>query len=108
MQIARAIAHSPLVKTAWAGADPNWGRILASCGNSGVPIDPAKVDIFIGQQKVCSKGGACAFDEAKAHEHLSQPVCDVRVRLARGSTNLRFYTTDLSAEYVRINADYST
>jgi glutamate N-acetyltransferase / amino-acid N-acetyltransferase len=108
MQIARAIAHSPLVKTAWAGADPNWGRILAACGNSGVPIDPAKVDIFIGEQKVCRRGEAWAFDEAQAHEHLSQAVCDLRIRLARGSASLRFYTTDLSAEYVRINADYST
>lgn len=108
MQIARAIAHSPLVKTAWAGADPNWGRILAACGNSGVPIDPTKVNIFIGEQKVCGNGEACPFDEAKAHEHLSQAVCDVRVRVARGSANLRFYTTDLSTEYVRINAEYST
>jgi len=108
MQIARAIAHSPLVKTAWAGADPNWGRILSSCGNSGVRIDPRKVDIFIGEQKVCNKGEACVFDEAEAHAHLSQARCDVRVRVARGSASVRFYTTDLSAEYVRINADYST
>lgn len=108
MKVARAIAHSPLVKTAWAGADPNWGRILAACGNADVLIDPAKVDIFIGEQKVCGKGEAWAFDETRAHDHLSQPVCDIRVRLARGSTSLRFYTTDLSSEYVRINADYST
>lgn len=108
MHIARAVAHSPLVKTAWAGADPNWGRILAACGNSGVPINPAKVDIFIGKQKVCSKGQASCFDEIQAHAHLSQPVCDVRVRFGEGSASLRFYTTDLTAEYVRINADYST
>ncbi len=108
MQIARAVAHSPLVKTAWAGADPNWGRILAACGNAGVRLDPRKVDIFIGEQKVCSKGQACAFDEAKAHEHLSQSDCDVGVHLGRGSATLRFYTTDLTTEYVKINADYST
>ncbi len=108
MQLARAIAHSPLVKTAWAGADPNWGRILAACGNSGVPINPAKVDIWIGEQRVCNKGQACAFDEGKAHEHLSQPICDIRVQVHRGSGKLRFYTTDLTADYVRINADYST
>lgn len=108
MQIARAIAHSPLVKTAWAGADPNWGRILAACGNSGVPISASQVDIYIGEQKVCSRGEAARFDEGKAHQHLLQPMCDVCVRLGRGSTNLRFYTTDLTAEYVRINADYST
>jgi len=108
MQLARAIAHSPLVKTAWAGADPNWGRILAACGNSGVALDPRLIDIFIGEQKVCSRGEACAFDEGKAHRHLSQPKSQVRIRLRRGQRNLRFYTTDLTAEYVRINADYAT
>ncbi len=107
-QLARAIAHSALVKTAWAGADPNWGRILAACGNSGVPIDPGRVDIFIGKQKVCSQGQACSFDQQQAHEHLAQASCDVRVRVYRGDAQLRFYTTDLTAEYVRINADYST
>lgn len=108
MQLARAVAHSPLVKTAWAGADPNWGRILAACGNSGVAIDPARVDIFIGDQKVCERGQAYPFDEHAAHEHLSGTACSVRVRLTRGTEKLRFYTTDLTAEYVRINADYST
>ena len=108
MQLARAIAHSPLVKTAWAGADPNWGRILAACGNSGVRLSPGKVDIFIGGQMVCRRGQASAFDERKAHEHLSQPNCEVRVRVGQGRHQLRFYTTDLSAEYVRINAEYST
>ena len=108
LQLARAIAHSPLVKTAWAGADPNWGRILAACGNSGVPIDPAAVDIFIGDQKVCAKGQSSPFDESKAHQHLSARNCEVRVQVRRGRSNLSFYTTDLTAEYVRINADYST
>jgi glutamate N-acetyltransferase / amino-acid N-acetyltransferase len=108
MQLARAIAHSPLVKTAWAGADPNWGRILAACGNSGVRLSPGKVDIFIGGQMVCRRGQASAFNERKAHEHLSQPNCEVRVRVGLGRHQLRFYTTDLSAEYVRINAEYST
>jgi glutamate N-acetyltransferase/amino-acid N-acetyltransferase len=108
MQVARAIAHSALVKTAWAGADPNWGRILAAAGNSGAPVDPARVDIFIGDQQVCRKGTAHPFDESKAHAHLSLPLCDIRVQLGRGGTSLRFLTTDLTAEYVRINADYST
>ncbi len=108
LQLARSIAHSLLVKTAWTGADPNWGRILAACGNSGVAVDPGQIDIFIGEQKVCSKGQACAFDEHQAHAHLSQPECDVRVRLARGKTDLLFYTTDLTTDYVKINADYST
>jgi glutamate N-acetyltransferase/amino-acid N-acetyltransferase len=108
LQVARAIAHSALVKTAWAGADPNWGRILAAVGYSGVPIDPEKVRIFIDDQMVCRKGVACAFDEGRAHRALSKPVCDVRLQLGRGKNAVRFLTTDLTAEYIRINADYST
>ena len=107
-QVARAIAHSALVKTAWAGADPNWGRILAAAGYSGVKIDPGRVKIFIGSQMVCRNGAAVKFDENRAHRALSQPVCDIRVQLGQGKNAVRFLTTDLTAEYVRINADYST
>ncbi|PYX84695.1 MAG: bifunctional glutamate N-acetyltransferase/amino-acid acetyltransferase ArgJ [Acidobacteria bacterium] len=107
-QVARAIAHSALVKTAWAGADPNWGRILAAIGYSGAPVNPARVNIFIGAQQVCRNGGAAHFDQKEAHFHLAQPECDIRVQLGRGRSGLHFYTTDLTAEYVRINADYST
>jgi glutamate N-acetyltransferase / amino-acid N-acetyltransferase len=106
--VARTIAHSMLVKTAWAGADPNWGRILAAVGRCGAPVDPSKVDIFIGAQKVCRNGVACEFNEKRAHRSLAQPVSDVRVRLGRGLHSVRFLTADLTAEYVRINADYST
>ena len=106
--VARTIAHSALVKTAWAGADPNWGRILAAVGRCGVPIDPSRVQIFIGRQKVCRNGIAYPFHERQAHRDLAQPVCDVRVQLGRGRHAVRFLTTDLTAEYVRINADYST
>jgi glutamate N-acetyltransferase/amino-acid N-acetyltransferase len=108
MQVARAIAHSALVKTAWAGADPNWGRILAAAGYSGVGIDPDRVRIFIGKQMVCRNGVARVFDEKQAHRALAQPVCDIRVQLGQGKNAVRFLTTDLTAEYVRINADYST
>lgn len=108
LTVARTIAHSALVKTAWAGADPNWGRILAAVGRSGVPIDPARVQIFIGNQKVCRNGVACPFNQQRAHRALAQPACEVRVELGRGRESVRFLTTDLTAEYVRINADYST
>ncbi|MGA9805313.1 MAG: bifunctional glutamate N-acetyltransferase/amino-acid acetyltransferase ArgJ [Terriglobales bacterium] len=106
--VAQTIAHSMLVKTAWAGADPNWGRILAAVGRCGVPIDPSRVQILIGSQKVCRNGIACAFNEGQAHRNLALPVCDIRVQLGRGKHSVRFLTTDLTAEYVRINADYST
>lgn len=108
LQIARTIAHSLLVKTAWAGADPNWGRILAAIGRSGVALDPKKVSLAIGNQTVCRGSVACQFDEQLAHQELSQPESRVIVRLGRGKYSLEFLTTDLTSEYVRINADYST
>lgn len=108
LQVARAICHSPLVRTAWAGADPNWGRILSAIGNSGVPIDPMRISIFLSDQKVCHRGQAYSFDLQQAHEQLCRPVWDLRVQLGRGRSKLRFYSTDLTAEYVHINAEYST
>ena len=108
LQIARAISHSLLVKTAWAGADPNWGRILAAVGRSGVAVDPNKLQISIGKQTVCRNGTACVFDEKAAHQELSKAECEVGVRLGRGKASLLFLTTDLTQEYVKINADYST
>jgi len=107
-QVAETVAHSLLVKTAWAGADPNWGRILAAAGRSDIALNPDKVSIQIGDQMVCRGGVGCAFDEKRAHEALAQPQCNIRVLLGRGRESIRFLTTDLTAEYVRINADYST
>jgi glutamate N-acetyltransferase / amino-acid N-acetyltransferase len=106
--IARSIANSPLVKTAWAGSDPNWGRILSSIGKSGVDVDPSKINIFIGPQQVCKKGMANPFDEQTAHECLKLPEFEIRVQLGRGKSKLQFLTCDLTTEYVHINADYST
>jgi len=108
LHVARTIAHSLLVKTAWAGADPNWGRILAAVGRSGVKVDPKKISVTIGDQTVCRGAVACKFDERRAHEELSHAECRVGVRLGRGKAALEFLTTDLTADYVRINADYST
>jgi len=108
LTVARTIAHSLLVKTAWAGADPNWGRILAAVGRSGEYVDPTRVQIFIGNQQVCRNGTACVFNERLAHHDLARPVCDICVRLGQGRKSVKFLTTDLTAEYVRINADYST
>ena len=108
MQIARTIAHSPLVKTAWAGADPNWGRILAAAGRSGVALDPGRVNIFFGDLQVCRRGAGAPFDEREAHAYLTQPQYDVRVQLGRGRVSLDFLTCDLTTDYVHINADYTT
>ena len=107
-QIGRAIANSPLVKTAWAGADPNWGRILAAIGYSGVKINPERINIYLGEQQICRHGAACPFDHDQAHAYMSEPVYEIRIALGAGSATLEFLSCDLTAEYVRINADYST
>lgn len=107
-RVAETIATSSLVKTAWAGADPNWGRILAAAGRSGVAIDPARVAIRFGGIAVFEKGRAAPFDAGTAHRYLSQPSYDVTVALGRGKASLSFLTCDLTTEYVHINADYST
>jgi glutamate N-acetyltransferase/amino-acid N-acetyltransferase len=107
-QIASTIATSSLVKTAWAGADPNWGRILAAIGRSGVTVDLGKISIYLGDQQIFRKGAACKFDQVRAHEYMSQPDYEIRIALGAGKTNLEFLSCDLTAEYVHINADYST
>ena len=107
-RVARAIANSPLVKTAWAGADPNWGRILAAIGNAGVPVNPQRVDIYLGSQLVCRGGRAVPFNERRAHRELARSSFPVRVRLRRGRAAATFLTCDLTVDYVRINAHYRT
>ena len=107
-QIAQTIATSMLTKTAWAGADPNWGRILAAIGRSGVKINPAKINIYLGEQIVCRNGGSVSFNANQAHQYMSQPQYDIRITLGLGKARLQFLTCDLTTEYVHINADYST
>lgn len=107
-QTAQTIGTSALVKTAWAGADPNWGRILAAIGRSGVKVNPAKINVYLGEQMVCRNGGSVAFDANQAHDYMSQPQYEIRITLGLGKTRLEFLTCDLTAEYVHINADYST
>ena len=109
LRVAKAIAHSPLVKTAWAGSDPNWGRLIAAAGYSGAELDPARIAIRLGDLLICERGGRSAsFDEAAAHRYLSQPEFAVHIDLGLGNGACRFWTCDLTCEYVSINADYST
>ncbi|HTB96380.1 MAG TPA: bifunctional glutamate N-acetyltransferase/amino-acid acetyltransferase ArgJ [Terracidiphilus sp.] len=109
LRAAKAIAHSPLVKTAWAGNDPNWGRLMAALGYSGADIDPAQIDIWFGRLPICRDGGrAPDFDEKAAHAYISQPEFTIRIALHQGEGQCTFWTTDLTHEYIHINADYST
>jgi glutamate N-acetyltransferase/amino-acid N-acetyltransferase len=107
--VAKAIAHSPLCKTAWSSADPNWGRLLAAAGYSGASFDPERVRIWIGDQLVFEYGArAAGFDEAAAHHAMSQPEYTIAIDLGQGKGECLFLTCDLTVEYVHINADYST
>ena len=109
LRVAKAIAHSPLVKTAWAGCDPNWGRLAAAIGYSGAEIDPDRFDIDFGELPICRDGGrAPGFDEAAAHAYISQREFSISIELHQGSGSCVFWTTDLTHEYIHINADYST
>jgi glutamate N-acetyltransferase/amino-acid N-acetyltransferase len=109
LKVAKAIAHSPLVKTAWAGCDPNWGRLIAAIGYSGAEIDPDRIEIRFGDLPICVDGGrAPDFDESAAHAYIAQPEFTINIQLNRGHGSCVFWTTDLTVEYIHINADYST
>jgi len=108
-RIAKTIAHSPLCKTAWSSGDPNWGRLLAAAGYSGVTFDPRSVSLWIGPHLVLSNGlRAPAYDEAAAHQTMLEREYTIRLDFAQGAAECNFLTCDLTAEYVAINADYSS
>jgi glutamate N-acetyltransferase / amino-acid N-acetyltransferase len=108
-RIARSIANSLLVKTAVAGSDPNWGRIISAAGNAGVPLDPSKVDIDLQEVAVCRGGLAADFSEPDLKKKLNAPECLIRVALqGRGKGSARFWTCDLTEKYIEINASYRT
>jgi glutamate N-acetyltransferase/amino-acid N-acetyltransferase len=105
---AKTIANSPLVKTAIHGGDPNWGRLIAAAGRAGVAFDLARATVTIGSVVLFEDGRP--YDEAapRAAEYLRRNEIDVSVGLGAGSATSTVWTCDLSAEYVRINADYRT
>jgi glutamate N-acetyltransferase/amino-acid N-acetyltransferase len=108
-RMARAIANSPLVKTAIAGADPNWGRVLSAAGNAGVVFDPRRTDIFMQDVAVCRGGLAAPFSEDDLKEKLGAAECDIRVVVrGKGKGESRFWTCDLTEGYIHINASYRT
>jgi glutamate N-acetyltransferase/amino-acid N-acetyltransferase len=108
-KIARSIANSPLVKTAIAGSDPNWGRILSAAGNSGADFDPRRVDIDFQGVRVCRSGLAKDFDEAGLKKKLDAGECAIRFAIRGGAPGrARFWTCDFTEGYIRINASYRT
>jgi glutamate N-acetyltransferase/amino-acid N-acetyltransferase len=105
---ARTIAHSPLVKTALAGADANWGRVLAAAGRSGAHFDPDRAQIWFGSLPVYRRGRALPFDETEAKRRLELPEVEVRIHLGAGRATAWMWTCDLTEGYIRINGSYRT
>jgi glutamate N-acetyltransferase/amino-acid N-acetyltransferase len=105
-RIAATIATSPLVKTAIAGADANWGRILAAAGRSGVKFDPSKVEIKLGGLAVARNGVGLPFNEERALEILKRDEVIVTFDMRQGEAEVDEWTCDLTEDYVHINADY--
>jgi glutamate N-acetyltransferase/amino-acid N-acetyltransferase len=97
------------VKTALAGADPNWGRILPAAGKAGVKFDPADVDIFLNGRRVCERGMRADFVEADVQKTMEGPESVVRFHIrGKGRGQSRYFTCDFTEAYIKINAEYRT
>jgi glutamate N-acetyltransferase/amino-acid N-acetyltransferase len=110
LAVAYAIAHSPLVKTAFFASDPNWGRILAAVGRAGVPdLAIERVGIELNGVTIVEAGGrAAAYTEEQGQGAMRESEVTIRVSLGRGLSSATVWTSDLSYDYVRINAEYRT
>src|SRR5262249_37603190 len=107
--IARCVADSPLVKTAIHGADPNWGRIVSAAGYAGVPFDEDELSLWLNDVHLYRDGTPLDFDAATVSDRMRQErEVQIRLTLKRGAGAIRFWTSDLTAEYVRLNAEYTT
>jgi glutamate N-acetyltransferase/amino-acid N-acetyltransferase len=110
LDVGYAVAHSPLIKTALFASDPNWGRILAAVGRAGVPdLDVSKIDVFLSGVCIASKGcRATTYTEEQGSAVMAESEITIRIELGRGDCSETIWTTDLSHEYVKINAEYRT
>ncbi len=108
LAVAYAVAESPLVKTAFFASDPNWGRILAAIGRAGVDdLDIAAVTVSLGDTKLVSNGSVdSAYEESAGQAEMDKDEIRVSINLSRGQATETVWTSDLSNDYVRINADY--
>ncbi len=106
--IGLSVANSSLVKTAVFGRDPNWGRILCAVGYAGVDIDPQKVTVSMAGIPIFGNGGGLPFDKDQAIESLGAANIDIDIDLNNGESSATLYTCDLTYDYVRINAEYTT
>ncbi|HOV32819.1 MAG TPA: bifunctional glutamate N-acetyltransferase/amino-acid acetyltransferase ArgJ [Candidatus Hydrogenedens sp.] len=107
-KVAKSIAVSQLCKTAFFGGDPNWGRILCAAGYSGVPIQPEKIKLWIGDTVVFENGLPANYKEGEVAEVMENKEFTIHVDLGMGAKGICYWTSDLSYDYVKINADYRT
>ncbi len=108
VRVAKAIANSPLVKTALYGGDANWGRVIAAAGYSGVEVEPAKMKLWFGDVNVFANGMPTDFDEADSTRAIAGMDVFIRLDLGQGNASTTFWTCDLSHDYVTINGKYRT
>jgi glutamate N-acetyltransferase/amino-acid N-acetyltransferase len=110
LDVGYAVAHSPLIKTALFASDPNWGRILAAVGRAGVPdLDVSKIDVYLSGVCIASEGcRATTYTEEQGAAVMAEEEITIRIELGRGDCSETIWTTDLSHEYVKINAEYRT
>ncbi len=107
-KIARRIAISPLTKTAFFGCDPNWGRVICAVGDADVPVQPAKVEIIMQGQVLVKDGMELPFDEQQMKKRMDKKEVELIVNLNDGKASFDIYTTDLTYDYIKINASYRT
>lgn len=105
-KIARRIATSPLSKTAFFGCDPNWGRFIAAAGDAGVPLDPDKVEIVLEGVTLAKNGMEIPFDEERLKHLMNKKDIELIINLHSGKASFDIFTTDLTYDYVKINASY--
>jgi len=110
VRVAKSVAHSPLVKTAFFASDPNLGRLIMAIGNAGIAdLDTSRIDLYLGDVKVIDRGGrAAAYREEDGARVMKPAEIGVRIELGRGDGSTTVWTCDFSYDYVKINAEYRT
>ncbi|MDY6833728.1 MAG: bifunctional ornithine acetyltransferase/N-acetylglutamate synthase, partial [Chloroflexota bacterium] len=106
--VARTIASSSLVKTAIYGCDPNWGRVIAAVGRSGVEVVESKIDLYFGDTCLLKAGTPCSFEESEVRAALEDVEVPIKIDLNTGTCSATAWGCDLTPDYVRINSEYST
>ena len=107
--MAKEIADSALVKTAVTGADPNWGRIISAAGYAGVSLKDEDMSLWVNDVLIYEDGAPTEYDESALSESMkNNRDVSIRLELTHGDANVRFWTSDLTAEYVRLNSEYTT